>query len=111
MPATLPTAGRYPAFLPLLAAVLLAGCSGERKPAAPAAGASAERPAGTAAAKPRRFIFITNGDDPFWDALLSGLKEGEQQFGCAAAGITVAERAIHAPSRGIAAALPGSGGR
>ena len=100
MPATLPTAGRYPALLPLLAAVLLAGCSSERKPAAPAAGVSAERPAAAAAAKPRRFIFITNGDDPFWDALLSGLKEGEQQFGCAAAGITVARDVNNASAEG-----------
>lgn len=37
----------------------------------------------------KRIIFVTNGDDPFWDALLSGLKEGEKQFDCAAAGLAV----------------------
>jgi ribose transport system substrate-binding protein len=97
MPAPLPTAGRCLTLLPLLAAVLFAGCSSERKPAADAA---AERPAATTAAKPRRFIFITNGDDPFWDALLSGLKEGEQRFGCAAAGITVARDVNNASAEG-----------
>jgi ribose transport system substrate-binding protein len=28
----------------------------------------------------KRIIFVTNGDDPFWDACLSGLKEGEKQY-------------------------------
>ena len=37
----------------------------------------------------KRLIFLTNGDDPFWDACLSGLKEGEKQFDLAAAGMTV----------------------
>jgi ribose transport system substrate-binding protein len=37
----------------------------------------------------KRIVFVTNGDDPFWDALLSGLKEGEKQFGLDAAGLTV----------------------
>jgi ribose transport system substrate-binding protein len=37
----------------------------------------------------KRIIFVTNGDDPFWDACLSGLKEGEKQHDLAAAGLTV----------------------
>ena len=40
----------------------------------------------------KRIIFVTNGDDPFWDACLSGLKEGEKQFELADAGLTVAAR-------------------
>ena len=34
-------------------------------------------------------MFVTNGDDPFWDALLSGLKEGAKQHDLAAAGLSV----------------------
>jgi len=37
----------------------------------------------------KRIIFVTNGDDPFWDACLSGLKEGEKQFNCEEAGLSV----------------------
>jgi ribose transport system substrate-binding protein len=37
----------------------------------------------------KRIIFVTNGDDPFWDACLSGLKEGEKQHNLAAAGLSV----------------------
>ena len=84
------SANRLPLLLSMIAAILAVGCSSDRKPAAPVAGAAADKPAATTETKPRRFIFITNGDDPFWDALLSGLKEGEQRFGCAASGITVA---------------------
>ncbi|MFM9009594.1 MAG: substrate-binding domain-containing protein [Planctomycetota bacterium] len=72
------------------AAVSLAalGCSDARKPADPVA-APTPRPAAEASRKPSRLIFVTNGDDPFWDACLSGLKEGERRFGCEAAGLTV----------------------
>ena len=84
------TRSRLHLALSMTVAILLAGCSSERKPTSPAADAAAGKPAASATKKPRRFIFITNGDDPFWDALLSGLKDGEQRFGCAAAGITVA---------------------
>ena len=70
--------------LATLLACVLAGCATEKKTASPTAGDSA-----TPQASAKRLIFITNGDDPFWDALLSGLKEGEKRFGCAAAGLTV----------------------
>jgi ribose transport system substrate-binding protein len=66
-----------------LLACLTAGCSAGSRPAQQSDGAAA-------GPKARRLIFITNGDDPFWDALLGGLKEGEKRFGCAAAGLTVA---------------------
>src|SRR5581483_11356745 len=36
----------------------------------------------------RRIMFVTNGDDPFWDALLSGLKEGSKQSKLAEAGLS-----------------------
>src|SRR5438046_1407675 len=37
----------------------------------------------------KRILFVTNGDDPFWDALLSGLNEGAKQFKLADSGLTV----------------------
>jgi ribose transport system substrate-binding protein len=80
----------------LLAAVV-GGCSGGT-PASKAPATPAAAKATTAAAK--RFVFITNGDDPFWDALLSGLKEGEKRFDCAAAGITVSRDVNNATAEG-----------
>jgi ribose transport system substrate-binding protein len=35
----------------------------------------------TTAAGVKRFIFVTNGDDPFWDACNAGLQEGGRRFG------------------------------
>ena len=37
----------------------------------------------------KRFIFLTNGDDPFWDACNAGLQEGAKQSDLAAKGLTV----------------------
>ena len=36
---------------------------------------------------PRRLIFLTNGDDPFWDACNAGLQEGARQYGLEAKGL------------------------
>ena len=80
---------RYPfcgrlLFLALsLACSLLAGCAEQAKPGAsvPAANGSA---AGTT-----RCLFLTNGDDPFWDALGAGLIEGAKQQGLEAQGLRV----------------------
>ena len=44
---------------------------------------------GSGSGDTKRIIFVTNGDDPFWDACLSGLKEGEKQFNCEEAGLSV----------------------
>jgi ribose transport system substrate-binding protein len=71
--------------LPLIATMLWSGCSS--KPAGTATsgpGGDAAQPGGL-----ERIIFVTNGDDPFWDACLSGLKEGEKKFELAAAGLKV----------------------
>jgi len=38
---------------------------------------------------PRRFVFITNGDDPFWDACNAGLLEGAERSRLAEQGLTV----------------------
>ena len=79
---------RMPTLVLALAGLMAVGCSDSRPAATPRDVAAT--PAAKADPKPRRLIFITNGDDPFWDACLSGLKEGEKRFGCAAAGLTVA---------------------
>jgi len=59
---------------------LLQGCSPPRPQDSPAA------PAGTAA---KRFIFLTNGDDPFWDACNAGLIEGAKRQGLESKGLRV----------------------
>ncbi|MFN5756977.1 MAG: substrate-binding domain-containing protein [Planctomycetia bacterium] len=55
------------------------------------AGGCAERPnAGSekaAGAAVKRFMFLANGDDPFWDALGAGLAEGAKQQGLEAKGL------------------------
>lgn len=38
---------------------------------------------------PQRFIFITNGDDPFWDACNAGLQEGAKRSSLAEQGLQV----------------------
>ena len=79
----------------------LVGCS--QQPARQEAPQAAEDVPPAAGPKPqaaKRFIFITNGDDPFWDALLSGLKEGDKRFGCAAAGISVSRDVNNASAEG-----------
>ncbi|MFM8734276.1 MAG: substrate-binding domain-containing protein [Pirellulales bacterium] len=72
---------------------LAAGCSSGSRTAQHADG-------GGPATKARRLIFITNGDDPFWDALLGGLKEGETRFGCEAAGLRVSRDVNNASAEG-----------
>jgi ribose transport system substrate-binding protein len=43
----------------------------------------------TVADKPlKRIVFITNGDDPFWDALRKGLQEGDRELKIADQGLT-----------------------
>ena len=55
------------------------------------AGCSARPPAGSPAGGPgpgvKRFVFITNGDDPFWDACNAGLVEGAKRSGLEARGL------------------------
>jgi ribose transport system substrate-binding protein len=95
---------RLPRFTPgglLIIALALAGCSGGREPTAPGAGpAAVTESAPPTATKAKRFVFVTNGDDPFWDACLSGLQEGAKRFDCAAAGITVSRDVNNATAEG-----------
>jgi ribose transport system substrate-binding protein len=60
--------------------ILLAGCGTREAGLPPAAG-------GGSGAK--RLIFVTNGDDPFWDACNAGLMEGGRRFGLEAKGLRV----------------------
>jgi ribose transport system substrate-binding protein len=82
--------------------LLAAGCAAEKPAPKPAGTAAEPAPAATKPdAKPtKRIIFLTNGDDPFWDALLSGLKEGEKQFKCAEAGLSVSRDVNNSSAEG-----------
>ena len=66
----------------------LAGCTPETGSSG-TAGSPTPEASTTADGAVKRIVFVTNGDDPFWDALLSGLKEGEKQHELAAAGLKV----------------------
>jgi ribose transport system substrate-binding protein len=52
-------------------------------------GCTPAQPGGKSSSGTKRLMFVTNGDDPFWDALLSGLKEGATKYDLAAAGLSV----------------------
>ena len=60
--------------------VLLCGCAKSDPQATPGAGADAGV---------KRFVFIANGDDPFWDACNAGLVEGAKRCGLEAKGLRV----------------------
>jgi ribose transport system substrate-binding protein len=66
------------AYLLLLSA-LASGCASSSSPSAGKSGSGSTR----------RIVFVTNGDDPFWDALLSGLNEGAKQMKLAQSGLSV----------------------
>jgi len=81
------------------------GCS--KQPAGGASGANASTDptmphgaAGTGSAGPKRLIFITNGDDPFWDACNAGLVEGAKRFGLEAQGLRVVMEKNNATAQG-----------
>jgi ribose transport system substrate-binding protein len=70
----------------LIACVIavMCGCS---KPSDSTPREAAATPSAAAAGSPKRFVFITNGDDPFWDACNAGLVEGATRSGLAAKGL------------------------
>jgi ribose transport system substrate-binding protein len=75
-------------FVPLLLAGCIVtaaatGCAERSTPESPKTGAG--NAASTAGVK--RFMFLTNGDDPFWDALAAGLAEGAKREGLEAKGL------------------------
>lgn len=67
------------AVLFLLAASMLPGCSGTS--------GTPREAAGNSSSAVRRFIFITNGDDPFWDACNAGLVAGAAEADLASKGL------------------------
>lgn len=67
-----------------IAAVFSSGCGGSKPGDIP--NASAKPASGTTA---KRLIFLTNGDDPFWDACNAGLIEGSKRFDIGAQGLSV----------------------
>ena len=74
---------RWSLTLSLVSIVTAAGCFKNQSVA------TVDGQGGQTTAGLKRVIFVTNGDDPFWDACLSGLQEGEKQFELAAAGLKV----------------------
>ena len=71
-----------------LAVCLVAAVAGCTKPANQEPGEALSTPAATpSGGGVRRFVFITNGDDPFWDACNAGLVEGAKRFGLAEKGL------------------------
>jgi ribose transport system substrate-binding protein len=70
----------------LAAAGLAGGCSGGSGGNSVTTGSDRQ---GAASGPTKRIIFVTNGDDPFWDACLSGLNEGAKQHKLAEAGLSV----------------------
>ncbi len=62
------------------------GCAGSQPGANKEGGPAGEK---GSAASTKRLLFVTNGDDPFWDALLSGLNEGAKQSKLAEVGLSV----------------------
>jgi len=78
----------------LLSLSVLAGCgtgSGGGSGATTTTGGrpGASEGSGSAGAGTKRIMFVTNGDDPFWDACLSGLNEGAKQHELEKAGLSV----------------------
>ena len=57
-----------------LAAVAVTGC---------------DTSAGDAAGDSKRVILLTNGPDPFWDAMLAGMQDAEKDFDLQSAGLRV----------------------
>ncbi len=60
-----------------LVCAVATGCAGRSNP-------GGEQATGSAV---KRFMFLTNGDDPFWDALGAGLAEGAKQQGLESKGL------------------------
>jgi ribose transport system substrate-binding protein len=65
-----------------LFAVGFGGCNSNAPapgPVAPAGGGSSAA-APTTSGSPRRIIMLTNGDDPFWDAMRRGMEKAQEDF-------------------------------
>ena len=84
----------------LCGCLALAGCSDQRAANTSAMTAGTAAGSGSGASGPKRLIFITNGDDPFWDACNAGLIEGAKQFGIESQGLRVVMEKNNASAQG-----------
>jgi ribose transport system substrate-binding protein len=79
----------------------LAGCSEQRAVTNTSTTTSGGSTASESSSSgPKRLIFITNGDDPFWDACNAGLIEGAKQFGIESQGLRVVMEKNNATAQG-----------
>jgi len=65
----------------LLFALVLAGCSSNPSDSTSTADASGD------GGSVKRIILLTNGADPFWDAMRAGMQDAEKEFDLASAGL------------------------
>ena len=84
----------------LCGCLALAGCSDQRAANQPTTTAGTASGSGSGSSGPKRLIFITNGDDPFWDACNAGLIEGAKQFGIESQGLRVVMEKNNATAQG-----------
>jgi len=78
----------------------LSGCSEQRAVTPSTTAAGGFTASGSGSSGPKRLIFITNGDDPFWDACNAGLIEGAKQFGIESQGLRVVMEKNNATAQG-----------
>ncbi len=97
---TFPFPRRDLVSLLLCGCLALAGCSDQRATNTSVTTAGAPSGSGGGASGPKRLIFITNGDDPFWDACNAGLIEGAKQFGIESQGLRVVMEKNNASAQG-----------
>jgi ribose transport system substrate-binding protein len=86
---TLPLPRREVVAALLCGCLLLAGCSERQGSTSAPTATSSTSGGGSGSAGAKRLIFITNGDDPFWDACNAGLIEGAKRLGIDAQGLRV----------------------
>ena len=86
---TLPLPRREYVAVFLYGFLALSGCSDQRAANQTTTPAGTLSGSGSGSSGPKRLIFITNGDDPFWDACNAGLIEGAKQFGIESQGLRV----------------------
>jgi ribose transport system substrate-binding protein len=84
----------------LCCCLTLVGCSDQRSSPPPSTTAGTVSGSGSGSSGPKRLIFITNGDDPFWDACNAGLIEGAKQFGIESQGLRVVMEKNNATAQG-----------
>ena len=77
---------RVTGLLLLLPLAMSWGCSGRPGTLGPGNSTSAS---GGGAAQEMRIILLTNGDDPFWDAMRNGMNKGAEEFHLKESGLAI----------------------